>query len=198
MNLENGYINEDSTVLALVKHLGGTFEGWRERLKEDRCSTSDYRSFSCKKVGGQLLYERASVFQFIFQEAPEALGLGRALGIGTVDGSSFACSASHAVNYERSGEVVVELDFSRSFSGRALMSPEAARKLAAQLIDAAAICETHALDIVSWKIKPRDQLRDFSKLGLCTGDLELDLLLAECDAGDTKKKNARAKKATAR
>lgn len=196
MNFENGYVPERLVIQMLLKHLGGTADDWQEVLLEDRSLPEIEREFSFKQSYGTPSYELAGVYYYIFRFAPEALGMGKALGIGSVDGSSFTCSASHAVNYERSGEIVVELEYSKLFNGRALMSPEAARKLSAQLVDAAAACETHAFDVAHWKVVPRDQLTNLSEIVISTGDLELDLLLAELDSGGTKK-SARAKKTKA-
>lgn len=198
MNIKSNRVAACWAAEILVRHLGGTTDEWDAFLTENHSLDEDEREIPFSKVWGQVTYELSDLYKYIFHEAPEVLGLGRALGIGSVDGSSFACSASHAVNYEHSGEIVVELEFSKFFNGRALMSPEAARKLSAQLIDAAAACETHAFDVVRWKVVPRDQVLDVSKLGLTTGDLELDLLLAEFDEGGTKKEGPPVKEKAAR
>jgi len=108
------------------------------------------------------------------------LGLVSLVGIGSIDGSSYSCTASIGVNYERGCELVVQVEAPTVYVGRPLMSPEAARQLAAELLEAASACDSHAFDVVKWAVVPHSELSTIpKKFGRTTGDVELDLLLAQ-------------------
>lgn len=173
-------IGRHSAASILQRTLGGDRKRWNRFLHnqlilEHPCNGQEI------PVGGTLkdpTYLEADLYKYVFQNAPLQLGFGEALGIGTVDGSSFSCTASVAVDYEHAGTLVVNIEGKWHYGGYPWISTDAARALATELLEAADACESNAFDVARWSVVPKNEVSVIPAIQPGQ-DIELQLLLTQ-------------------
>lgn len=151
----NSFTNTENAASILAKHLGKGFEHWVKYLKRDQRRSEKNREFPLWAIlHGERYYDLSDIYRFVARRNPTALGFpAHGEHEECAVGSTFMPNVTVQCRYDERCRLVVRVDVD-DYYGDPILSPETARKLGQQLIDAARYCDSHALDYWDWKVAP--------------------------------------------